>query len=98
MWTDNLRPLAVELARMADYSLSDSDWTALGHGLRETDAEGGRWFEYPLGHVTIRAALEPGADEMVSVSVDGAAADEQQRIGWLGDIMRNWHLSALGPT
>ena len=30
---------------------------------------------------------------MVSVAVDGASEDEQPRIGWLGDIMRHWHLS-----
>ena len=96
MWTDNLRPLAVELARMTGYSFSDSDWAAISHGIRGTDAEGGRWFDYPLGHVTIRAALEPEADEMVSVAIDGADGDEQLRIGWLGDVMRNWHLSAPG--
>jgi hypothetical protein len=40
--------------------------------------------------------LEPGADEMVSVAIDGAGDDEQLRIGWLADVMRNWHLSAPG--
>lgn len=96
MWTNNLRPFAVELARMAGYPFSDSDWIALEHGIRETDAEDSHWFEYPLGRLTIRVALESGANEMVIVSVSGApTGNEQQRIGWLGDIMRDWHLS--GP-
>lgn len=99
MWTDNLRPLAVELARIADYPFSDSDWIAIEHGIRKTDAEDGRWLEYPLGRLAIRAALEPRADETVTVSVDGATAgNEHQQIGLLGDIMRNWHLTGPAPT
>src|SRR5258708_12419366 len=70
MRTDNLRPLAVELARMTGYSFDDGDWIAIEHGIGGTDAEDGRWFGYPLGRVTIRAALEPGADEMVAGAAD----------------------------
>src|SRR5258708_36729105 len=66
MRTDNLRPLAVELARMTGYSFDDGDWIAIEHGIGGTGAGDGRWFGYPLGRVTIRAALEPGADEMVA--------------------------------
>ena len=38
-------------------------------------------------------ALEPGADEMVTVKLEGVIAAEQEKIRWLGDLMREWHLS-----
>ena len=38
-------------------------------------------------------ALEPGAEEMVTVKVDGASPAEEDRIGWLGNLVREWHLS-----
>jgi hypothetical protein len=66
--------------------------------VRQDRADGrGRpgWFAYPIGHLTLKAAPEPGAGEMMVVAVDGATDDEQQKIGWLCNIMRNWHLS--GP-
>jgi hypothetical protein len=46
----------------------------------------------------VTLALEPGADEMVSVKIDGAAESEQQQIVWLGHIMRNWHLRGPSPA
>jgi hypothetical protein len=63
------------------------------HGIQGTDSDAGPWFEYPVGRVRVTVAFEPGADEMVSVKLDGARESEQNRIRWLGILMRNWHLS-----
>lgn len=98
VWTGNLLPFATELARLAGYAFCDSDWAAIEHGIRGTDAEAGQWFQYPLGRITVKTALEPGADEMAIVAVAGVADGEQQLVSWLGDIMRNWHLSAPEPA
>jgi hypothetical protein len=98
IWTGNLRPLAAELARLTGYQFSDSDWIAIEYGVQQTDSEAGQWFEYPVGRLVVTLALEPGADEMVSVKIDGAAESEQQQIVWLGHIMRNWHLSGPSPA
>jgi hypothetical protein len=76
IWTDNLLPLLLELAQLAGYRFDDSDWIAVEHGVRETDSETGPWFEYPLGRVWVALALEPGADEMVSVKAEGASESE----------------------
>ena len=93
IWADNLRPLLTELALLAGYRFGDSDWIAVEHGLRGTDSQAGPWFEYPLGSVSVAVAFEPGADEMVSVKLDEASESEQERIRWLGSLMRNWHFS-----
>ena len=78
IWADNLRPLLVELSLLAGYRFGDSDWIAVEHGLRGTDSETGLWFEYSLGRVSVAVAFEPGADEMVSVHLDGASESEQE--------------------
>jgi hypothetical protein len=96
IWADNLPPLLVELALLAGYRFDDSDWLAVERGLRGTDSEAGPWFEYPLGRISVAVALEPGADEMVAAKLDGASESEQDKIRWLGSLMRNWHLS--GPS
>ncbi len=93
IWTDNLRPLLVELGLLVSYRFDDSDWIAVEYGLAGTDSESGPWFEYPIGHLMAKMALEPGADEMTSVLVEGATAAELQKIRWLGDMVRNWHLA-----
>ena len=38
-------------------------------------------------------ALEPGADEMVTVKLEGVIAAEPEKIRWLGNLVREWHLS-----
>jgi hypothetical protein len=98
IWADNLRPLLVELALLTGYRFGDADWIAVENGMRGTDSEVGPWFEYPLGHVSVTAAFEPGADEMVSVRLDGANESEQERIRWLRGLMQNWHFSKPSPA
>jgi hypothetical protein len=98
IWTDNLRPLLTEIALLAGYRFGDPDWIAVEHGMRGTDSEAGAWFEYPVGRVVVTAAFEPGANEMVSVRLDGATEAEAEKIRWLGDLMRSWHLTGAAPT
>lgn len=83
IWTDNLRPLVAELAQLVGYQCDDGDWLAIEHGIQGTDSETDRWFEYPVGSMAVLLALEPGADEMVQVRVDGATGSQTERTGWL---------------
>lgn len=59
----------------------------------DTESEQGPWFEYPIGGISVQVALEPGASEMVSVTVDGASSGDREMCEWLANIMRNWHLT-----
>jgi hypothetical protein len=93
IWTDNLRPLLVELSLLVGYGFDDSDWMAVENGVGGTDSEAGPWFEYPVGRIGVMLTLEPGAGEMMSVKFDEASKSEEEKIRWLGDLMRNWHLS-----
>lgn len=43
-------------------------------------------------HASVTAAFEPGAAEMVQVKVEGASESEQEKVRWLGDIVRKWLL------
>jgi hypothetical protein len=96
IWTGNLRPLLIEIGLLASYRFDESDWIAIEHGLAMTDSEAGPWFDYPVGHILVSAALEPGASEVAFIRVDEATDTELEKIRWLGDLMRNWHLS--GPS
>lgn len=98
IWTDNLRPLVAELAQLVGYRFDDGDWLAIEHGIQGTDGEAGRWFEYPVGSMVVLLALEPGADEMVRVRVDGAAGSQTERISWLAGLLRSWHLTERRPA
>lgn len=40
----------------------------------------------------MRVALEPGADEMVSIRIDGDTSSTQARIEWLADLMRRYEI------
>ena len=93
IWTGNLRPFLVELGRLTGHGFDDSDWITVEYGIQGTDSEAGRWFSYPVGRIGVMLALEPGADEMVTVKLEGVIAAEQEKIRWLGDLMREWHLS-----
>ena len=93
IWTGNLRPFLVELGRLTGHGFDDSDRITVEHGIQGTDSEAGRWFSYPVGRIGVMLALEPGADEMVTVKLEGVIAAEQEKIRWLGDLMREWHLS-----
>jgi hypothetical protein len=39
-----------------------------------------------------------GADEMVSVKLDGASESEQEKARWPEFLMRNWHFSDPSRT
>lgn len=93
IWTDNLRPLLTEIGLLVGYRFEDSDWIAFEYGILETDSEAGPWFDYPIGHMLVSVALEPGADEMVSVRAEEATEPELEKIRWLVSLMQDWHFS-----
>lgn len=43
---DNLTPFMTALGWLVGYRFDDDDQAAISHGLRESDAEAGRWYEY----------------------------------------------------
>lgn len=47
-WIDeqNLKPFAQCLGWFVQYQMDESDWIALEFGLRQTDSEQDRWFDY----------------------------------------------------
>ncbi len=63
LFDDNLGPFVNFLADLAGYDLLRDELTAITAGVRETDAEAGRWYEYCLGGkatVTCALARDPG--------------------------------------
>ena len=66
------------------------------HGVAGTDSDSGPWFDYPIGHLTVSVAFEPGAEEMVSVRVEGTGMQSEFSLGELADICRCYELRPRG--
>jgi hypothetical protein len=94
--TVNLRPFLEILSHELRYDFDASDWTAVEFGLAGTDSEHGPWFDYPVGQLTVNVAFEPGADEMVSIRIDGDTARTQAKIDWLTDLLRTYEVRPRG--
>ena len=61
-FSDNLEPFLTALGWIIGYVVDGSDLEAVTHGLRGTDSEKGRWYEYEF-HGTHRAAFSLALDE-----------------------------------
>jgi len=88
--TASLRPFVEVLSNDVGYAFGASDRAAIGTGLVGTDSEPGPWSDHPVGDLTLWVALEPGADEMVSLRIDGTTASADERVHWLADLVRNY--------
>jgi hypothetical protein len=78
------------------HSFDDSDWAAFEVGLVGTDRERGPWFDYPLARSRLLVAYEPGADEMVTVRLDGEQV-ASEKVRWLADLMREYRIVRRHP-
>lgn len=60
---ENLRPMFEFAPQLVGYQFDDLDWDAVASGVRETNYEEQRWFEYALSgrqSLTLGAALDSG--------------------------------------
>lgn len=60
---DNLQPFLTVLGWLVDYDFGPDDWTAIHFGVRETDAEGERWYDYEFAgrrRAVFSLAIDPG--------------------------------------
>lgn len=97
IWTVNLRPFMELVSSDLAYAFGDADWTAIEHGLVGTDSEQSPWFDYPVGGAaTVSVAFEPGADEMVSIRLDGDLTTIGPRIEWLANLLRDYEMQPRG--
>ena len=92
IWTENLRPFLVLLARLVGSDFDESDWTACEVGVVWTDSEADRWFDYPVGPTLVYLALEPGAPEMITIRVDQLPEQVRERLEWTVDIVRDYQV------
>jgi hypothetical protein len=90
---ENLRAMCEHASFLVGYEFDDLDWDAVTVGLRGTDVEAQRWFEYPLcgrQQVTLRVALDPGSS-VVFVGTD-AEDDLRARLESATDLMAEYEL------
>ena len=96
IWTDNLRPFLEALSGEIGYAFDDADWTAIEFGLAGTDSEQGPWFDYPVGALFVSIAFELGADEMISIRINGDTTATETKIDWLADFLRSYQVKSAG--
>lgn len=94
VWTANLQPWLEFASHLVGYDFDDSDWGAIEGCLSGTDSEVGLWCDYPLGSVaTVFVAYEPGADEMVSLRIEGHPTTLDSQLNVLSDLCRDFTLT-----
>ena len=89
----NLRPFFDAVASAADYGFDDTDWIAVDHALAATEHERGRWFDYPIGALSVSFARDPGSSDLVLVRVVG----EEVTVRALDPAIRLLQLYVLRP-
>src|SRR5438105_7260139 len=91
---DNLRPFALFLVNCVGYDLLPEEMAAIEFGVRESDAEVGRWYEYefagpsPLG---LRLGRDIGSG-VLHFRVE-CAAQVAERVQIAASIMAEYRLS-----
>lgn len=93
IFKENLYPWLEYVALRCGYDFDDGDRAAFEYGIRSTDVEGDRWFDYSLsGNETcqIYVALDPGS----SVVIVGGEFPKhlQQEVDTLTDIAQLYFL------
>lgn len=73
IFEENLVPWLEMTARIAKYELHPAEPQAFVHGLKDTDSEHGRWFEYEFHAVRLNVARDPGTS-LLSVELNLPAA------------------------
>jgi hypothetical protein len=93
VWEENVNRFMRHLAYTVAYDFDDLDRGAVETGLKDTDAERGRWFDYLLvgqGQLKVELARDPDASPiMVRVSGDlddVLAARVETLIAVFGDV------------
>ncbi len=97
LFDDNLRPFLTAVGWLVGHRFDEGDWAATSQGIRGTDAEAGRWFEYEFNEGR-RAGFSVAYDEDGTSVVRFRAdlpAEFEARIRLLGDFCCHFHWS--GP-
>lgn len=58
IWTDNLLPCLALLASVGETELDEGTRDAFEGGLKDTDFDSDRWYDLPLGRLTVGLARE----------------------------------------
>lgn len=89
---DNLPMFLNRVAKLAAYTLTDSEHDAIRFGLRDTDETKDKWYDYPiLGEARIDLAFANGSDEKnITIRYDADAA-VRAMIDHLVIILQHYH-------
>jgi hypothetical protein len=80
VFQNNLRPFLTVLGWIAEYQVDEDDWLAVSCGLRSSDVEAVRWYEYGfLGRHSVRLWLAyDSGSSVIHARVEAPAALEPQ--------------------
>jgi hypothetical protein len=96
IWRDNLMPILDLLASVAGYQLDSYDSDAITEGVRGTDCDADRWFEFEFtGRVKfrVRIADDPGTNvRMLKVE---SPSDCNEIISTLFEVAQRYRLSVV---
>ncbi len=90
---DNLKPFIETLSGFVGYRLDDWDWDAIFYGVRDTNDEEDRWYEYELiGDRKFKVRLARDAEsDLIFVLVE-ADKDLEEKAAIAAEIMQSYYL------
>jgi len=92
LFDDNLRAFLTVLSWEAQYDIAPEEYTTIEYGVRDTDAEENRWYEYEFAgrnRVVFSLATDPGTS-VVHVRYQ-APTEQMQRIDAAISIFAHFH-------
>ena len=93
IYEENLKPLLETVSLFVDYNFDGRDWLAINNGIRETDEEKDRWYEYQLigkRRIEVKIANDPGSS-VVMIQLQ-SEPDIEEKIQIAAFIFQNYRV------
>jgi hypothetical protein len=92
-YCDNLNPFLTALGWVVDYRFDEHDYEAIFSGLRDTDAEIGRWYDYEFHGkqiVPLSVAFDEAGGSIIRLRV-ALPAELEPQVQLLADFCWRFH-------
>lgn len=95
IWRDNLVPVLDLLASLAGHRFDDDDLNAVELGIRDTDCDADRWFEYEFsGKITVKVYIAEDRGANVRMLKVESPPDVGLSVATVIDVAQRYKLSA----
>ncbi len=84
IWKTKLTEVLTAISNKADIELTSSSMNAIKYGLIGTSDEKDNWFDYKLGDVSVRLAVDNDDNDIVHFQITGLDGKSTDRLSDIG--------------